>query len=55
MKTRLVLLSTLIAIFLLSVISFSSCKKDDDDDPQSTDYVLVIENGAQNIEPGESI
>ncbi|MEM7041064.1 MAG: Ig-like domain-containing protein, partial [Bacteroidota bacterium] len=40
-------------IFLLTVGMFSACKKDNDD-PDATEKVLVIDNGALSIQPDES-
>ena len=44
---------------LVVSISISGCKKDDDDDveddPTKKDYAVVIENGAQSINPDESM
>ena len=48
-------------LFAASLIMSTSCKKDEVDDntdtntPETKSYVVVIDNGAQNIEPNESV
>ncbi len=59
MQKKKLSLLVLIGLFTSSLLMFSSCKKDEDEDEDNTadnkSYALVIDNGAQNVEPGESI
>jgi len=45
-------------LFITASVFMSSCNKDDEDDDANDDnksYALVIDKGAQSIEPGESV
>lgn len=64
MKTQLkrsyYLITILLAIAIASMAAISACSKDDDDDDDDNgtdgkDYALVIENGAQTIQPGATM
>ncbi len=58
MQNKQITIFTLLSLFLSAMVIFSSCNKDeeeDDDDADNKSYELVIENGAQNIAPGESV
>ena len=45
--------SITLILFLCTAFTFTACKKDDPS--EDLDKVLVIDNGAQSIEPGESL
>jgi hypothetical protein len=59
MQKKSLSLLVLLGLFTSAILMFSSCNKEEEDDEDNTadnkSYALVIENGAQNVEPGKSV